>query len=101
MDDPGAAAAGIFVSAVGAPRLELSQTATTFADEFAVDRLGGKPLGPRRSRARSRQRSCAIRAGSGSKGTPLRDDQRSVRRSEQHPEAVAAAGDTAGHLERR
>ncbi len=47
MDDPGAAAAGIFVSAVGAPRPELSQTATTFADEFAVDRLGGKPLDPK------------------------------------------------------
>ena len=46
IDDAGAAADGMFVSAVGVPHRELSDTAKTFADEFAADYLGGKPLDP-------------------------------------------------------
>ena len=65
------------------------------AAELKVERAGPQDV-PRRGAERS--------ASGFSRGRRLRptssDDQRRIRRREQHPEPVAATGDAAGHLER-
>ncbi len=47
IDAGGVAAAGMYVSAVGVPYRELSDKARAYADEFAADHPGGRPLDPK------------------------------------------------------
>lgn len=46
IDAAGAAADGMYMSAVGVPHRALPDAAKTFADDFAIDYLGGKPADP-------------------------------------------------------